>query len=333
MKNQVMRALLPAIFSNIAFGLGPLVKKTSLGLFILLLGLASTAFARDLEMLLVVGASGEAEYGKLFDAQVTAWKEACTKAAVPLKIIGRDESAEDLPKLEVALKQAVSKSGGQFWLVMIGHGTFDGREAKFNLRGPDLTAKQLGDWLKPLERELVLIQTASASAGFIQPLVGKNRIIVSATKSADEVFYTRFGEYFAPAIAGEAEADLDQDKQVSVLEAFLFASKQVTDFYEKEERLATEHPLLEDNGDGVGARSEIFEGVKATVAKADGARASQVALVLSEEEMKLSDEQRLKRDALETELDALKVRRPEIGEAGYYRELEELLRKLAEVYR
>jgi len=333
MKNQVMRALLPSIFSNIAFALRPAVKNVFGALFFILLGLASTVFARDLEVLLVVGASGEAEYGKLFDAQVTVWKEACDKAAVPLKIIGRDELVEDLPKLEAAIKQAVSKSGGQFWLVMIGHGTFDGREAKFNLRGPDLTTKQLGDWLKPLDREFVLIQTASASAGFIQPLVGKNRIIVSATKSSDEVFYTRFGEYFAPAIAGKAEADLDQDKQVSVLEAFLYASKQVAEFYEKEERLATEHPLLEDNGDGVGTRSEIFEGVKATVAKADGARASQVALVLSEEEMKLSDEQRLKRDALETELDALKVRRPEMGEASYYGELEELLRKLAEVYR
>jgi len=292
-----------------------------------------TAKARDVEVLVVVGASGQAEYGKLFDSQVAAWTEACKKASVVMNLIGRDQDEDDLVKLEATLKQALTKKSGQFWLVMIGHGTFDGREAKFNLRGPDITAKQLGEWLQPLQRELVFIQTASASAGFIQPLMGKNRVIVTGTKGADEVFYTRFGEYFAPAVTGLSEADLDQDKQVSVLEAFLYASKKVAEFYEKEERLATEHALLEDNGDGIGTRFEIFEGVKAKDAKADGGRASQIALVLSEEEMKLSDEQRQKRDALELELEVLKGKRETLGEVRYYSELEKLMRALAEVYR
>jgi len=288
---------------------------------------------RDVEVLIVVGAQGTEEYGKLFDAQVTAWKDACAKASVPVNMIGRDKAEDDAAKLEAAITKAATKKSGQFWLVMIGHGTFDGREAKFNLRGPDITAKELGEWLRPLQRELVLVQTASASAGFIQPLMGKGRVIVSATKGADEVFYTRFGEHFAPAIAGLREADLDQDKQVSVLEAFLYASKKTAEFYEKEERLATEHALLEDNGDGFGTRSEIFEGVKAKESKADGARAAQISLVLSDEEMKLSDEQRQKRDALERELEVLKTQRSALGEERYYAVLEKLMRALAEVYR
>ncbi len=328
MKTQVMRALLPAISKTVRVAFRPVL----LLLANLWLGLAA-APARDVEVLIVVGASGTEEYGRLFDAQVTAWKDACAKGAVGLNLIGRDESAEDAAKLEAALKQAAAKPAGQFWLVMIGHGTFDGREAKFNLRGPDISAKQLGDWLKPLQRELVLIQTASASAGFLPPLIGKNRVIISATKGADEVFYTRFGEFFAPAIAGLPEADLDQDKQVSVLEAFLSASKKTAEFYEKEGRLATEHALLEDNGDGTGTRSEIFEGVKAKEPKADGTRAGQIALVLSEEEMKLTDDQRQQRDALERELEVLKGKRAELGDDRYYADLEKLMRSLADVYR
>jgi hypothetical protein len=291
-----------------------------------------TPLQRNLDILLVVGTSGEDQYAKLFDAQVTAWKDASSKASVKLKIIGQDKDENDLKKLETTLKKAATVKDGQFWLVMIGHGTFDGREAKFNLRGPDVTARQLGDWLRPLQRELVFIQTASASAGFIPPLVGKNRVIISATKGADEIYYTRFGEYFAPAIAGLPEADLDQDQQVSLLEAFLHASKKVTEFYEQEERLATEHALIEDNGDGIGTRSEVFEGVTASAPKADGARAGQIALVLSDEERRLTDAQRQQRDALERELEALKGKRAAMGEDAYYTDLEKLLRELAELY-
>jgi hypothetical protein len=87
------------------------------------------------------------------------------------------------------------------------------------------------------------------------------------------VFYARFGEHFAPAIAGIAEADLDQDRQVSVLEAFLHASRRAAEFYQNEDRLATEHALLEDNGDGIGTRAEIFEGTQPKAAPAGAAPA------------------------------------------------------------
>ena len=316
---------------------GALIPKISLILLTLLLSLSAlaqtqTPTQRDLDILLVVGTPGQDQYAKLFDAQVTAWKDASAKAGVALNIIGQDKDEDDLKQLESALKKAVTPKTGQFWLVMIGHGTFDGREAKFNLRGPDLTARQLGDWLRPLQRELVFIQTASASAAFMQPLLGKSRVIISATKGADEIYYTRFGEYFAPAIAGLPEADLDQDQQVSLLEAFLHASKKVTEFYEQEERLATEHALIEDNGDGIGTRSEVFEGVKASDPKADGARAGQIALVLSDEEMKLTDAQRQQRDALERELEVLKGKRAAMDEDAYYTDLEKLLRELAALY-
>ncbi len=295
--------------------------------FMIPLGLANAA-QRNVEVLIVSGAPGDEEYAEKFEKQVITWKAACEKAEVSVSIIGKDE--HDAETLEAALKKAEAKTTGQMWLVLIGHGTFDNREVKFNLRGPDVSAKQLAAWCQPVQREMIIIGGGSSSAGFLQPLAGKNRIIVTGTKSADEIYYTRFGEFFAPAIAGDLTADLDKDKQVSVLEAFRHASKIAAEFYEKEERISTEHALIEDNGDGVGTRAELFSGDGKEIK--DGKRASQISLVLSEEEMKLSDAQRQKRDELERKLETLKAKRADMKEDLYYSELEALLRQLAAVY-
>ena len=283
--------------------------------------LSALLHARNLDVVIVAGAPGTEEYGKKFTAQVEAWKTACAKGEVPLEIIRGGETTAKLSK-----RLADAKADRSLWLVLIGHGTFDGREAKFSAEGPDFDVKQLSDWLKPLKQEIAIIQTASASGGFLKSLSGKSRIVITSTKSPDEVFYARFGEHFAEAIGGLAEADLDQDKQVSLLEAFRHASKAAVTFYENEGRLATEHALIEDNGDGVGTRYEMIEGA------ADGARAAQLVLVLSEEEQKLTDAQRSTRDGLERELKSLKDQRAKLSADEYYTKLEALMRKLGEVY-
>jgi hypothetical protein len=287
------------------------------------------AATRELDVVVVLGAAGTEEYGKKFQTQVEAWTAAAAKGGVPVEILAGDETTA---KLEQRL--AAAKAGRPLWLVLIGHGTFDGRAAMFSAEGPDFDVKQLAGWLKPLKQEVVVIDTASASGGFLQALAGQKRIVITATKSADEVFYARFGGYFAEAIGGLAEADVDQDKQVSLLEAFRHASKAVARFYENEGRLATEHALLEDNGDGSGTRSEVFD-AEASVRPGtamDGKRAAQRVLVLSEEEQKLTDAQRSKRDGLERELKALKEQRAKVPEEEYYTKLEGLLRELGEVY-
>lgn len=310
------------------------------GLALLALLIAAVAVAqpaRELELILVQGAAGTEAYAPVFERQATLWQEAAAKAGATLTRLGQGEEAEDLPALETALQKAVQPDRGQLWLVFLGHGTYDGREAKFNLRGPDLTPAWLAERLKPLRRELVLVHTGSASGGFLKPLAGPQRTIVTATKGGDEMFYARFGEHFAPAIAGLPEADLDQDQQVSVLEAFLHASRRAAEFYQQEERIATEHALLEDNSDGVGTRAEVFEGTQPKAAPegaaVDGARAGQLVLVLSEAEARLSEAQRARRDSLERRLEALKAERADKGDEAFFGALEPLLRELAEIYR
>lgn len=298
-------------------------------LFITLCSTLLQAAPRELDVVIVLGAPGTEEYGKKFKTQVDAWTNACTKAGITPSVVRGEKTTEELERRLTTTDPAHS-----LWLVLIGHGTFDGREAKFSAEGPDFDAKQLAGWLTPLKQEVAVIHTASASGGFLKPLSGKNRIIITATKSPDEVFYARFGEYFADAIGGLPEADLDQDKQVSLLEAFRHASKATSTFYENDERLATEHAVLEDNGDGVGTRSEVFGSdvpIPAGMA-VDGARAAQMVLVLSAEEQQLTDAQRSTRDALERELKTLKEQRAKLKEDDYYSKLESLLRKLGEVY-
>ncbi|WP_395736367.1 C13 family peptidase [Prosthecobacter sp.] len=329
MRKKVVQSF-SSFWSGIRFAtpcLNELKLWTTLG-FALLAPLLHAA-PREMDVVLVVGAAGTEEYGKKFQTQVEAWKKACTKGAVPMEVIAGNETTA---KLEQRL--AAAKPERSLWLVLIGHGTFDGREAMFSAEGPDFDAKQLAAWIKPLKQEVAVIHTASSSGGFLKALSGKKRVIITSTKSPDEVFYARFGEYFAVAIGGKDEADLDQDKQVSLLEAFRHASKATATFYENEGRLATEHALIEDNGDGVGTRSEVFGAEPSATAgmSVDGERAAQMVLVLSEEEQKLTDAQRSTRDALESELKKLKEQRAKMNEDEYYTKLETLMRKLGEVY-
>ena len=298
-------------------------------LFFALFTLPLHAAPRELDVVIVLGAPGTEEYGKKFQTQMEAWTNACAKAGITPVVVRGEKTTEELEK-----RLTTSNPSHPLWLVLIGHGTFDGREAMFSAEGPDFDAKQLAGWLKPLKQEVVLIHTASASGGFLRPLSGPNRVIITSTKSPDEVFYARFGEYFAKAIGGLPEADLDQDKQVSLLEAFRHASKATAIFYENDGRLATEHALLEDNGDGIGTRSEVLD-ADAAVAPGtilDGARAAQLVLVLSTEEQQLTDAQRRTRDELERELKALKEQRSKLNEDDYYARLEALLRKLGTAY-
>ena len=219
---------------------------------------------------------------------------------------------------------------------MIGHGTFDGKTAKFNLRGPDVTAAELAEWLRPFERPLAIINCASASGPFLNELSGPNRIVVTATKSGHEHNFAHFGDYISSAIVDPA-ADLDKDEQTSLLEAFLAAAARVADFYKEDARLATEHALIDDNGDRLGTPADWFHGVRAVKTAKDGAspdglRAGQLPLVPSRGEQVLSAEARKRRDELEQQLAELRRQKSTLSEEEYYSQLEPLLIEIARVY-
>jgi len=307
--------------------------------------LAATAFGSNstntddrASVIVVVGASGEEDYGKEFEKWAALWERASRDGGAKHLSIGAGQTNEttDWEQLKQTLAAEPKELGGELWLVLIGHGTFDGKEAKFNLRGPDLSAAELADWLKPVRRPLAVNNCASSSGPFINKLSATNRVIVTATKSGYEQNYARFGRYMAEAIV-DPHADLDRDGQTSVLEAFLMASRRVAEFYDTEGRLATEHALLDDNGDGLGTPADWFRGIRAVKkakegASADGLRAHQFHLVRSDQEQKLSAEMRSRRDGLELAIARLRDTKNQMPEDDYYQQLEKLLLELAKLY-
>ena len=291
-------------------------------------------------VLVVVGATGESEFEPNFATQAAQWEKISAQADAHRVTLGLGldlpGGMTDLERFKEVLARETREGTGELWIVLVGHGTFDGKEAKFNLRGPDLSATDLAAWLKPFRRPLAVIDTASASAPFLAKLSGTNRVIITSTRSGNENNFTRFGQFLADAM-NDAKSDLDQDGQTSLLEAFLTASTRVVEFYKTEGRLATEHALIDDNGDGLGTPSDWFRGTRATKksgsgAAPDGARARQFHLVRSEAEQKLTPEQRTMRDDLELAIENLRERKTRLGDDEYYRRLEILMLELAKVY-
>jgi hypothetical protein len=288
-------------------------------------------------LFVLVGAAGEEEFGKQFTDAAAKWEKVARAAQAKLVAIGWNSAeTNDLVRFKAALEAEAKDGAGEVWLLLLGHGTFDSKESKFNLRGPDLSAGELAEWLKPFKRPVAVVNCASASGPFISKLSAPGRIVVTATRSGQEVNFTRFGGHFAEAISS-AEADLDKDGQTSLLEAYLVASSRVAEFYNTEGRLATEHPLLDDNGDGLGTPPDWFRGVRAVKkakegASADGLRAHQFVLVRSDQERKLPPAVRAKRDELELAIGKLRDQKSGLPEPEYYQLLEAMLLDLARLY-
>jgi hypothetical protein len=290
------------------------------------------------DVIIVIGAAGTAEYGSVFAQSADLWQKAVSKGNANSVVIGLDEteSEQDKTILEQTLKNEPNDTDQALWLVLIGHGTFDGRTAKFNLRGPDVSAQELAEWIQPLHRPLAVIDTTSSSAPFLSKLSAQNRVIITATRSGFELNYARFGQYLADAIA-DPQADLDKDGQTSLLEAFLTASHKVTEFYSGAGRLATEHALLDDNGDGLGTPADWFRGIRPVQkakdnASLDGYRAHQFYLIRSEAENNMPPQLRAQRDQLELEVVKLRDAKENFSEDEYFSRLEKLLYKMARIY-
>ena len=318
------------------------LRRLLQGLLIFCLIPCMVAFAASSDnatrVILVVGAPGEAEFGSNFLHQASLWQAACASANAHCTTLGLQPESQtnDLVLLQQTLAEETKDGPTPLWLVLIGHGTFDGTEARFNLRGPDVTGTTLALWLQPFKRPLAFIDAASCSAPFLNKISATNRVIITATRSGNEQYYAHFGRYLAEALSDPA-ADLDKDGQVSLLEAFLAASRQTAQFYKLEGRMATEHALLDDNGDGLGTPADWFRGLRA-VRKAkdnagiDGLLAGQFHLVPSETERGLTFEQRTRRDALERAVLVFREKKGSLPEDDYYDQLEKLLLELARFY-
>lgn len=241
------------------------------------------------------------------------------------------------------VKQAFKTAGekmtpeDQLFVFLVGHGTFDGRWSKFNLVGPDLRGIDYAKLLAELPtRRIVFVNTSSASGPFIKTLSAEERVIITATKSGTQYHETSFADFFLDALSG-TDSDFNKDGKVSMLEAFQYARRQQDQLYEDERRLRTEHPLLDDNGDG--------EGSQAPDDSDDGRWASRVSLYPVSPELQVTlekaeagtlspaDSLRLEKARLTTAVEDLKAKKDQLSSEEYAKQLESLLIRLAKVNR
>ena len=289
-------------------------------------------------VIVAVGAAGTDAYGEQFASWAARWDEVARRGGAQVQTIGRGEAGEatDREQLQRAIEEASRSSPPAIWLVLIGHGTYDGKTARFNLRGPDIAPADLREWLADSTCPVAIINGTSSSGPFLAELSGPRRVVITATKSGHEYNFAHFGDYLSAAI-GDSAADLDKDEQTSLLEAYLLAGAKVREFYASEARLETEHALLDDNGDKLGTPADWFRGVKPVKAAKDGASldgtlAAQLVLVRSGREEELSAEARNRRDELEAQLAELRAKKPELAEDEYLALLEPVLAEIARLY-
>ena len=295
----------------------------------------SAAMAGQRFALIVAGASGGPEYA----AQYERWTSDLSTSLIEklkfdrasvtvLSDASRASSASSAANVRRAIASTASRMTRDdlLLIVLIGHGTFDGTDAKFNLVGRDLESTEWSDLLRQLPGRLVIVNTAAASFPFLERLAGPRRIVVTATDTAAQRFDTIFPEFFIQSIADVA-ADLDKNGRISLWEAFAAASASVRRHYQQRGQLSTERALLDDNGDGVG--NEFSS------PRDDGSLASRTYLDESLPGAAPTDEVMLKllqrKAMLEAEVDDLKIRRAFLSAAEYAREFERIMIDLAQV--
>ncbi len=302
-----------------------------------LLLVAVPVAASERYALIVSGAHGEAsyaeQYGQWRQQTVTALLEklAFEDAKILTLFEGGDEAhAATAATVRRSLDaiRAKMRSGDLLFVLLIGHGSFDGTDAKFNLVGPDLSSAEWAALLKPLPGQLVVVNTTAASFPFLERLAGPRRIVVTSTDSAAQRYDTVFPEYFVRALT-DGTADLDKNGRVSIWEAFFAASMGTRRYYTQRGQLATERALIDDNGDGVG-REAGGEGT-------DGSASSRVYLDPDVPGAAPTDEELLqllqKRATLQIDADELKPRRQLMTPDEYQQEFERIMIALATVSR
>jgi len=278
---------------------------------LVLLMLPALAVA-DLRVVIVEGLGGEDSYAAQFEEQVGIVEAASRALAGDDNVavfrsgdFSRDELLDHFADLDASMQ-----NDDRLLLYLIGHGSYDDHQYKFNIAGPDLTDGDLYDWLEDLPgTSQLVVNTSSSSGATLERLKRDDRTIIAATRGGAERHATRFGHYFALSLS-DGSADLDKNDVISAEEAFRFAERQVADYYERNGQLATEHPRLE--GD---------QAARFSLARLGAVRPAQADAEL--------DRLVSRRDALNDAIDGLRIQSDQMSVDAYQAELLQLMLELA----
>lgn len=302
----------------------PLFSRFAALILLVFLLPLSSAFA-DSSALILTGVAGSPEHAEKFNKWTTGIQKALIDkfgfSADRVIILSDKKTAQaEIKKAFVTLKQQL-KPLDTFFLFFIGHGSSE-EGYKFNISGPDFTAAEYNTLLGTLTvGRIVIVNGTNSSGAAIEPFAGKNRVIITATRSGSEGNDTVFYNYFLEALQNNA-ADEDKDQKVSVWEAFKYAVAGVDRFYKEEGRLSTEHPQISDNGlDKTGATSKDIP----LLARSTSFQVDRPIVSSDPRLQALLNEKK----EIEQKIEALRVNKSGIPEAEYEKQMEEMLVQLA----
>jgi len=277
----------------------------------------------------VAGLGGEADYEERFTAAAKDL-DRILRAAGPTAhvytLAGAQATSKQLAETMSEVARA-AKADDDFALILIGHGSFDGVEYKFNLLGPDVTAREIATMCDHIAaRRQLIVDATSSSGGAVQVLERPGRAVVAATKSGTEKNATVFARYWVEALE-DPQADTDKSDSISAMEAFRYAAKKTAAFYDSQKRLATEHPVFNDIGKGEPVRES---------GNGQGVLMSSFTLLrLGTNQQAANDPAKRalleRKDELEQRIDSLKYQKAAMDPQDYKKQLTDALVELAKV--
>ena len=278
----------------------------------------------------IAGLGGEPDYEQRFTATANDLDKIFRSSAGThvYTLTGKQSTRARVEEI-LALVAREAKPEDDLIVTLIGHGTFDGTEYKFNLPGPDISAGELATLCDHVSaRRTLIVNTTSASGGSVNALERTGRAVIAATKSGTEKNATIFARYWAEAL-GDPTTDLDKSGSASALETFQYADRKTSAFYESQKRLATEHAVFEDTGHGEPVRNSSSGG-------REGALMSSISVVrIGSAQAAMNDPAKrdlvLKKEGIEEKIDALKYQKAAMEPGEYKQKLTELLVQLATV--
>lgn len=265
-----------------------------------------------LHIVIVEGLGGDERYTSQFAEQIEAAQAAAESITSNerVRVFRASDASRDAVMAHFNELTTDLGSGDQLSVYLIGHGSFDDHEYKFNLPGPDLTDTDIAAALDAVPTtDQVLINTSSASGGASEMWAAEGRVVITATRSGSERHATRFGTYFMAALS-ESGADIDKNGVVSAREAFDYGQREVENYFDVNGQLATEHARIE------GERTDRFNLSRLGESKSD------------------SDDTRLQelvaeRDTITSDIDTLRLARDDMAQSEYQQQLLQRMLDLA----
>jgi hypothetical protein len=279
----------------------------------------------------VAGLGGEPDYDQRFTAAANDIDKIMKASGGDIHVFTLTGAGATRAHLEETLGAVArqAKPDDDFVLILIGHGSFDGVEYKFNLPGPDISDKDMSALCDriPAKRQLI-VNTTSASGGSIAAFEKPGRGVIAATKSGTEKNATVFARYWVDSLR-DTTADANKNDAISALEAFDYASNKTAVFYDSQKRLATEHAVFEDTGKHDAVRAPSTD-------SGEGLFLSSFTLIrIGAAQKAYSDPAKrelfAKKEELEQKIDELKYQKAAMSQDDYKQQLTAALLELARV--